>query len=143
MGRFTESFEFHAPRSAVWQLFTDPQQWARWNTEWEIRDVRGPFDHPGAGYTQVLRILGREHLGHWRVVECAPGLWRRVEGTLPFGIPFEGEDRFEDDAGGTRVTLLLLWTTPLGPIGRALETIGAPLVKRQFRGNARRAAALL
>jgi hypothetical protein len=143
MGRLAESFDFQAPRSRVWQLFTDPEQWSRWNTEWEIRDVAGPFDHAGAGYTQVLRILGRERLGDWRVVECERGTWRRVEGTLPLGIPFRGEDRFEDLGWGTRVTLQIEWITPWGAFGRALEAIAAPLLKRQFRQNARRAAALL
>jgi hypothetical protein len=91
----------------------------------------------------VLRFLGREHLGRWEVTACEPGVWRRVAGTLPFGVPFQGEDRFEDIADGTRVTLDLSWNTPLGQLGRAVEVLASPLLRRQLRSNALRAAALL
>jgi hypothetical protein len=61
-----ESIVFDAPVEAVWRLFADPERWARWNTEWaEIRDVRGPFDHAGSGYTQVLRVFRQKSLMAW------------------------------------------------------------------------------
>ncbi len=71
MGRIIQTADFPAPLDRVWQLFTAPEPWTQWNKKWaEIRDVRGPFDHPGAGYTQVLRLFGRELLGHWEVKAC-------------------------------------------------------------------------
>lgn len=54
MGSVRESLLLDEPREQVWQLFCDPDRWLEWNTELaEMRKVRGPFDHVGAGYTQV------------------------------------------------------------------------------------------
>lgn len=144
MGRLTVVSDFRAPLDRVWSLFTDPERWKQWNTEWtEIRDVRGPFDHAGSGYTQVSRVLGREQLGTWEVVECKPKAWRSIAGTLPFGIPFRASDRFEDLGETTRVTVDVEWATPWGWFGRILESLMLPIMRRQFVANARRAAALL
>ena len=144
MGRLTVSTEFRAPVARVWSLFADPARWTEWNGEWsEIRDVRGPFDHTGSGYTQVLRMFGREWLGKWEVTGCEPGVWRTVAGTLPFGVPFRGDERFEEIDGRTRVRIDVEWTTPWGWLGRALEFVMLPLMRRQFAANARRAAAVV
>lgn len=144
MGRIVETAEFTACLDRVWKLFTDPEDWMKWNTEWEsIRDVRGPFDHRGAGYTQVLRLMGREFVGRWEVIACAPGVSRHIEGELPFGVPFRAEDRFEEADGITRVTVTIEWDTPWGCLGRAIEFVSRPVLHRQFRSNARKAARLL
>jgi ligand-binding SRPBCC domain-containing protein len=144
MGRIFETIEFNAPLDRVWKLFTDPEDWTKWNKEWSsIRDVRGPFDHAGAGYTQVMRILGREWLGRWEVTACEPSVSRQIAGTLPFGVPFRGQDRFQEPDGITRVTVEVEWDTPWGWLGRTIEFLGRPLMRRQFRSNARNAARLL
>ena len=144
MGRIIETIEFNAPLDRVWKLFTDPADWTKWNTEWSsIRDVRGPFDHAGAGYTQVMRILGREWLGRWEVTACEPSVSRQIAGTLPFGMPFCAQDRFQEVDGITRVTVEVEWDTPWGWLGRTIEFLGRPLMRRQFRSNARNAARLL
>lgn len=144
MGRLSLTVEFHAPLAPVWQLFVDPERWRLWNTEWsEIRDVRGPFDHAGSGYTQVTRFLGREYLGRWEVTACRPMVERTIGGTLPFGVPFRGRDRFQEIDGTTRVTVEIEWATPWGWLGRFLEVLMMPVMRRQFVANARRAAALV
>jgi hypothetical protein len=138
------TFEIRAPRERVWELFVDPERWRQWNTEWnEIRDVRGPFDHAGSGYTQVMRLLGHEYLGRWEVAACDPLVERTITGTLPLGVPFRGRDRFEDAPGATRVTVEIEWQTPWGWLGRILEAAMIPLARRQLAANARRAARLL
>lgn len=135
---------FLAPLDRVWALFIDPERWAAWNTEWaETRDVRGPFDHAGAGYTQVLRILGREYLGTWEVAGCEPQAWREVRGTLPLGIPFRGRDEFRAVTEGTEVKLEVAWDTPWGGVGRVIEWVALPWFRRQLGSNAARAVALL
>jgi hypothetical protein len=139
-----QSITFDAPLENVWTLFTEPERWAQWNREWaEIRDVRGPFDHAGAGYTQVLRVLGRERLGTWEVAACEPKCWREVRGTLPLGIPFRARDEFRAVPHGTQVSLELAWDTPWGVLGRIIEWAALPLFRRQLRANAARAAAFL
>lgn len=135
---------FDAPIENVWALFADPKRWAQWNTEWaEIRDVRGPFDHAGAGYTQVLRVLGWERCGTWEVVACEPKHWREVRGTLPLGIPFRAREEFHVVPQGTEVSLNLAWDQPWGAFGRGIGWIAARFLRRQLRANAARAAALL
>lgn len=144
MGRFEFTGEFQAPIDRVWHLFSDPEMWTQWNTEWEsIRDVRGPFDHPGAGYTQVLRVLGREWLGTWEVVSCEPPFRRLVEGVLPMGAPFRAHETFESHGDRTILRLRLEWETPWGAIGRTLELLMMPVLRRQFAGNLQRARRLL
>jgi ligand-binding SRPBCC domain-containing protein len=144
MGQYSIVGELRAPLEQVWSLFSDPERWTQWNTEWDtIRDVRGPFDHPGAGYTQVLRILGRERLGTWRVIECEPPFRRRVEGVLPIGAPFRADETFEERDGRTVLRLNLQWETPWGIFGRMLELLLIPLMRRQFADNLRRARALV
>jgi uncharacterized protein YndB with AHSA1/START domain len=139
-----ETIIFDAPVERVWPLFADPERWTRWNTEWaQIRDVRGPFDHAGAGYTQVLRVFRHERLGTWEVVACKPKCWREVRGTLPFGIPFRAREEFHAVDQGTRVSLDLAWDQPWGAVGRMIEWAVTPLFRRQLRANAARAAALL
>ena len=144
MGQISFTADFKAPRARVWRLFTDPELWLRWNTEWAaIRDVRGPFDRPGRGYTQVLRMLGREFLGTWEVTGSEAENWRTISGTLPLGVPFRGRDQFEESDGTTRVTVEIEWVMPWGWIGRVIEFVMLPAMRRQFAANARRAAALL
>ena len=137
------SHTFRAPLPEVWKLFVNPELWALWNTEWSLRDIRGPFDHPGAGYTQVLTLFGREWLGSWEVVECDPLVRREIRGVLPMGWPFEGSDWFTETANGTRVDVEIRWQMPWGMVGRALATIARPVMAWQMRGNARRAEAVL
>ena len=139
------SIAFEAPLEKVWALFTDPDLWSQWNTEWaEIRDVRGPFDHVAAGYTQVFGVLGYERRGTWEVSACEPKRWREVVGTMPLGIPFHARDEFRDTpSGGTEVVLALAWEMPWGGVGRVVERVAVPLLQRQLRGNASRAARLL
>lgn len=144
MGKLSLIAEFKAPLSRVWALFVDPELWLRWNTEWkEIRDVRGPFDRAGSGYTQVLRVLGREYLGRWEVTDCEPLVERSIAGTLPFGLPFRGRDRFAESNGRTTVTVEVEWVMPWGWFGRILERSMMPLMRRKIAANARRAAELL
>ena len=66
---------FDAPRSLVWQAFTDPKLVAQW---W------------GRGNKLVVERLEVERGGHWRFVEHAPdgvhgfeGRFREVTGRLP------------------------------------------------------------
>lgn len=142
--KLQQTILFQGSLDDVWDLFVDPVRWQRWNTEWaEIRNVRGPFDHAGAGYTQVLKMLGRERLGEWQVLACEPKRWRQVGGTLPLGIPFHGRDEFHVVPQGTEVSLELECALPLGALGRAAGRLLRPVLQRQIRTNGDRARELL
>jgi hypothetical protein len=142
--RLQESIVLRGSLDDVWDLFVDPVRWREWNTEWaEIRNVRGPFDHAGAGYTQVLEAFGFERVGDWQVLACEPKRWRRVGGTLPLGIPFRGRDEFRAVPQGTEVSLEIECAFPLGALGRAAGRLLRPILRRQIRANAARAQRLL
>lgn len=104
-----------------------------------MRDVRGPFDHVGAGYTQVWRVVGMEREGSWRVTGCAPRRWRTVEADTPIGARLRVRDGFERVGAGCRVSIEVVLDAPHGLLGRALDGLLAePLLRRALRGNRER-----
>lgn len=140
MGVAEESVHLDAPMEQVWDLFTDPDRWLDWNTELaDMRDVDGPFDRPGRGYTQVWRVAGIEREGTWRVTGCEPRAWRTVEGVTPIGLAYSARETFEDLGHGTRVTVRIAWQTPGGPFGRLVDVAaGQPMLRRALRRNSQR-----
>lgn len=140
MARVQETVQLARPLEDVWALFIDPDRWLEWNTELaDIRDVRGPFDYPGAGYTQVWRLARWEKEGRWEVTACEPGVWREVAGVTPIGLAFEAREDFRKDANGSQVTVQISWSTPGGMVGRLLDRVVAePMLRRALRANGRR-----
>jgi uncharacterized membrane protein len=140
MAQVRESLVVHEPLERVWALFSDPDRWLEWNTELaDMRDVRGPFDHPGAGYTQVWRMGPWEREGSWQVTACEPGRWRTVAGRTPVALAFSAREEFESLEDGTRVTVEINWQTPGGRVGRWFDRfVGEPMLRRTLRANAER-----
>lgn len=145
MGVVTASMHVESSLDDVWDLFIDPGRWLDWNTELaDMRDVRGPFDRPGTGYTQVWRMFGIEREGSWRVTGCAPREWRTVEGVTPIGLAYEARETFERVGDLTEVTVRISWTSPGGFAGRSIDVVVAqPLLGRALRSNAERIRHLL
>ena len=140
-----ESIDLAASLDQVWSLFIDPERWLDWNTELAgMRDVRGPFDTPGSGYTQVWRVAGIEREGTWEVTECEPGRWRTVEGVTPIGLAFSASETFERLGDTTRVTVRIAWETPGGRLGHLFDVVVAqPMLRRALRTNGERIRAVL
>lgn len=140
MARVHEQLQLDRPLDEVWGLFIDPNRWLEWNTELAgMRDVRGPFDHPGSGYTQVWRLARWEREGSWVVTACEPGHWREVAGVTPIGLAFEAREEFQEFAEGSQVGVQISWYTPGGVLGRIFDRVLAePMLRRALRANARR-----
>lgn len=140
MARVQETVRLDRPLEEVWGLFIDPDRWLAWNTELAgMRNVRGPFDHAGSGYTQVWRLARWEREGRWEVTACEPGRWREVAGVTPIGLAFEAREDFEDVADGSQVTVQIRWDTPGGALGRTFDRVVAePMLRRALRANGRR-----
>lgn len=145
MAQVRESLATDEPMERVWSLFIDPDRWLEWNTELAaIRDVRGPFDHEGAGYTQVWRLGPWEREGHWAVTGCEPKKWRTVAGTTPIGLDFSARETFDTSRGRTVVTVEITWDTPGGAVGRWFDRlVGEPLLRRALRANSQRIRSVL
>ncbi len=145
MGVVTAALDVPSGPAEVWRLFVDPDRWLDWNTELaDMRDVRGPFDRPGAGYTQVWRLGRVEREGSWRVTGCEPGRWRTVEGVTPIGLAYHAHETFERVDGGTRVSVQIAWKTPGGLVGRLVDVVVAgPMLRRALHRNGRRVQDLL
>lgn len=145
MADVRESLVLEHPLEAVWSLFIDPDRWLEWNTELaDMRDVRGPFDHPSAGYTQVWRLGPLEREGRWQVTGCEPRRWRTVAGRTPIGLDFTAREEFLSRDGGTEVTVEISWATPGGPAGRLFDRVVAePTLRRALRANGERIHAVL
>ena len=140
MAQVQEQVQIDRPLEEVWGLFVDPDRWLEWNTELAgMRDVRGPFDRAGSGYTQVWRLGRWEREGSWEVTACQPRRWREVAGVTPIGLAFEAREEFQETADGSQVIVQISWNTPGGVLGRAFDRVVAePMLRRTLRTNARR-----
>lgn len=145
MGLVEESLELASSLDEVWNLFIDPDRWLDWNTELvNMRDVRGPFDTLGSGYTQVWRVAGIEREGTWRVTGCEPRRWRTVAGVTPIGLSYSARETFVRLGDRTRVTVEISWTMPGGPVGRLVDAVVAqPMLRRALRNNGHQIGAVL
>ncbi|NYF51303.1 SRPBCC family protein [Tunturiibacter gelidoferens] len=108
---------FDAPRQMVWDAWTDPKQVALWwgpkgfTTTIEEMDVR-----PGGVWKQVLHGPdGTDYLNESVFLEVVQN--ERLVYTLTGGrkggpvVQFEKATTFEEEAGGTRVTMRLIFAS--------------------------------
>jgi uncharacterized protein YndB with AHSA1/START domain len=110
---------FDAPRKMVWEAWTDPKQVALWwgpkgfSTTIERMDVR-----PGGVWKQVLHGPdGTDYPNESVFVEVVP--YERLVYTLSGGrkgaslVRMEKTTTFEEEAGGTRVTMRAVFPSAL------------------------------
>ena len=129
----------------VWDLMIRPERMAEWNTELpEVRDIAGPMDRVGGGYRQVWRFFGRRMVapGLWLVTAVEARHYREFRGITPMG-PMVGRDWFEPVEGGTRVTIEVEYSPPLGPLGRLVDPLLQSMFRRTVARNGQALAALL
>src|SRR5262245_53132982 len=118
MGRLDITVQLDAAPERVWALICDTSRLLEWNSELaDIRDASPMLDQPGAGYTQVWRLLGRERLGRMEIV-AVNGYSREVKGVLPIGSAFSGTDSVEPSGAGAKFSLQLNYEIPWGLLGR-------------------------
>jgi len=122
------SRRFEAPRDLVWRVWTDPEQVTRW---WGPR-----------GFSTTTHAWDLSPDGTWRFTMHGPDgtdyenrvVFRRVEPPARLAydhtgvggnndVAFRAEVTFVEEAGGTRVTLRMLFSTP--EIRAHVEEFGA------------------
>jgi coenzyme Q-binding protein COQ10 len=83
----------------------------------EVKDVSGPLDRVGAGYTAAMKIAGRVYEGRWEVTRVEKPRVVELKGTMPGGGTATILQRFEAAAGGTDFTVEMEYELPGGVIG--------------------------
>lgn len=118
MGRYLLSRNIAATPAEAFKAFTDPALAVDWMDASSIRDVTGPLDVPGSGYTLVIR-------GPWRfrttVVRSEPPNLHETALVGPLGTIVRMVATLAEVEGGTHLELLTDYTMPLGPIGRWID----------------------
>lgn len=144
LGRIETSAIIDAPPQKVWMLLCDARRLLEWNSELaDVRDAPDTLDWPGASYTQVWRMLGRELIGRMEIVAVDDGRGREVRGVLPIGAAFTGTETLEPVGVGTRLSVRLAYEIPWGPVGRLAHPVARRMTARMFARNARNLNELL
>ncbi len=118
MGHVVNSIHIDAPAERVFELSIDAQRLPEWqNTVIEVKDVSGPLDRVGAGYTAVMKIAGRRLDGRWEVTRVEKPSYFEVTGTAPGGGRATVITRIEPAGDGTDSTVELDYELPGGFLG--------------------------
>ena len=106
-----------APEQAF-EFGAQAERMPEWNASIvEVKDVGGPLDTAGAGYTAVMKLGGRKLEGHWAVTRVEKPLFAELRGTAPGGGTATWITRYAPAAGGTDITIELDYELPGGFIG--------------------------
>jgi uncharacterized protein YndB with AHSA1/START domain len=125
MGHLSRTIHVDSTPEQAFDLFTNLERRPEWHLPADIRvkDVTGPLDAVGAGYTVVSTLDGRRLEISWRVVGYDPPRLIEMKSTGSMIMTVRGH--FEPAAGGTDVTLE-------GECERPLEFMGGATEQRFF-----------
>ena len=118
MGHVRDTFHVDAPIDACWELATNPYRLTEWQSGLiETKDISGPTDRAGAGYTATFRLAGRKLDGHFEATRVEKPNLLEFKGTSPGGGKVSGSTRFQPASGGTDVTTDFTIDLPGGFLG--------------------------
>ena len=136
MGHIQKAVHIDAPPERVWEVLCDAERLPEWNEELvAVKDVSGPLDHPGTGYTQVMGFAGRRMEGRLEVTKAEYLKGREIEATPPLMKYARGRDRLEPRDGGTEVTVEMDYELKGGAL-RLLDSLFLRrMMERTFQRN--------
>src|SRR5215207_8820013 len=73
MGHVSNRFHIDAPKAAVWEVAADCARISEWNVSFvDVQNCSGRLDRVGAGYTAIVRIMGRRLETQWETTKVEP-----------------------------------------------------------------------
>jgi coenzyme Q-binding protein COQ10 len=118
MGHVHTTTRVDGPTEAAFEFGVNPERVAEWLAMVvEVKDVSGPLDTVGAGYTAAMKIAGRVYEGRWEVTRVEKPRVVELKGILPGGGTATLIQRFAAAAGGTDCTVDMEYELPGGIIG--------------------------
>lgn len=135
MGHVREKMYIEAPVDVCWDLGADASRVPEWQEGvLEVKDITGKLDQVGAGYSTVLRIMGRRLEGRFEVSKVDKPRLVELSGTAPGGGRAKSTVWLEPAGGGTDLTVEIDYELPGGLIGDVADKVFMErAVERQIR----------
>ena len=144
MSEVVTSIDIKASPEAVWAIAMDPARLDDW-----VTIHRGLGDHDGGrvrrGFemVQTLCLRGVNFHVHWELDTCTEPHHAEWKGRGPARSHAETEYRLTPVDGGTRFDYRIVFTAPLGPLGRvASRALVGGLPRREADASLRKLKAL-
>lgn len=135
-----------APPQRIWELLGATERYAEWvvNTLGVTR-VDSPVASEGVTYDERNRVMGPwTARSTWRVASADPPRHTIHEGS---GIPLARDLRLEctlsPDGSATSYRQQISYRPALGPLGRLIDAVVAPSLRRDLRRTVERLKALV
>jgi carbon monoxide dehydrogenase subunit G len=118
-----------------WDLGADASRVPEWQEGvLEVKDITGKLDQVGAGYSTVLRIMGRRLEGRFEVSKVDKPRLVELSGTAPGGGRAKSTVWLEPAGGGTDLTVEIDYELPGGLISDVADKVFMErAVERQIR----------
>lgn len=126
MNEVRRAVEIDRPAAAVWDVLEDVRRLPELSPS--TVEVEGParLERVGQTFTQTVTLAGKRFTSEWEVLEIDPGRTLVIQGSVLPGTRYRMTEAIEplgDDR--TRLTLIMSYKLPFGPLGKLAGRLGA------------------
>lgn len=126
MAHVRHAYHIDAPPEVAWRVGSDPDRMPAWNTTViAVKDASGPLDQPGARYTTVSKLAGRQTEITWTVERIEANRRAEVTATTPLGGGARLVVEYEPEGDGTRLATDLEFEVAPGLLGGVIDKLFA------------------
>jgi coenzyme Q-binding protein COQ10 len=135
MGHVHTTTQVDGPTEAAFEFGVNPERVAEWFAMVvEVKDVSGPLDTVGAGYTAVMKIAGRKLDARWEVARVEKPRLLELKGATPGGGTATFTMQYAQVADGTEITVDCEYELPGGFVGGVADKLFVErAVEREFK----------
>ncbi|OGO55688.1 MAG: hypothetical protein A2V85_11605 [Chloroflexi bacterium RBG_16_72_14] len=138
MGQVKYTHRIDALPAQVFELGLKAERMPEWFTSIiEVKDITGPLDRIGSGYTAMMKVAGRPLEVRWEVVKIDGPSYTELKGSAPGGGWATYSAKNEPVGTGTEVTLELHYELPGGFLGQFADKL---FVERAIERDMKHAA---